>query len=405
MCMRKLIQRALNWGKEYKPLITISISRNAIFHNINEFKKLNQEKSIIPVLKSNAYGHGLELVSELLDNFSFPFFAVDTYYEALLLRRAGIKTKILIIGYSYSDTILNDNLKNVSYSITSLDALMDLIKDQTKNGQKNTRLGNLHLKIDTGMKRQGFNLDEIDETIKILKKYNIVPEGIFTHFADADSENPEFTLKQIENWNNLVDLFKSEFFGTNEIKFFHASASAGSVYSKNIKGNITRLGLGLYGISPSNSIDNTLDLKPALEMRTVITAIKNIKKGEKVGYNGTFTAEHNMTIATLPIGYNEGLDRRLSNNGFVKIKNNFAPIIGRVSMNISSIDISRLNSNSINDQKNEIDTIPSINEPVIIFSSKKSDKNSIQNVAKLCGTIPYEILTGIPAHLRRTLVD
>lgn len=378
-----VIQRVLNWGYDYKPLVSISISKSAILSNLEEFYKLTKDKKTSPVLKSNAYGHGLAIIAKILDPLNLPFLAADAYFEAITLRKEGIKTPILIIGYSYADTAIKNNLKNISFSVSSLDFLKEISGKAINNI-------NIHLKIDTGMSRQGIMKSEFETATEIINKNkNINLEGIFTHLSDADSPQKEFTEKQIERWNETTDYFKSKF---KNIKYFHIGGTSGHIYSKNVYANTLRLGLGLYGIPPSSEIEKELNLKPVLEMKTVISGIKRIKAGDKVGYNGTFTAKKDMLIANLPVGYHEGVDRRLSNLGVVKIKEKFAPIIGKVSMNITTIDISDLSGVIANDE-------------VVVISSNQKDKNSVENIAKICGTIPYEILVHISPNLRRNIIN
>lgn len=360
-----------------QPLVTISISRSALLGNLGEFIKATQPRQIAPVLKSNAYGHGLSLIANELKKEKVPFFVIDSYFEAKALRNEKITSPLLIIGYSSTDSIIKNNLKNIIFTITSLDSLKEL-------SAKILKPTHIHLKIDTGMHRQGILPEEKEVATNIIKaNAKIIIDGICSHLSDADNKNQSFTKKQIILWNDLVKYFKKEF---PLLKYWHISASAGHIY-QDADSNITRLGIGLYGLT---NIEY-LNLKPVLEMRTIITGIKKIKKGETVGYNNTYKAEDDMVIATIPVGYNEGLDRRLSNKGFVKIDEQDCPILGRVSMNITIIDISKLNNIKIGDE-------------VIVISSIKNDLNSIENIARICDTISYEIAVHIPQHLKRIII-
>lgn len=369
----------------YEPLIKIEISAQNILHNYNQFRKLNNRMAISPVLKSNAYGHGIDLIASILDKENPPFFSLDAYFEAIALRNAGVKSPILVIGYTFVDTIINCHLKDVAFTITSLEMLKEL-------DSKIKKVVKIHLKIDTGMARQGISYldkDKIKEAIDILEKNkNIVLEGIMSHLSDADNDlDNQNTLKQIEYWNDCILNFKNRF---PNIKFIHLSATSGHLYIDKISplNNVSRLGLGLYGIPTSKNLSQKVSLRPALKVKTVISGIKKIQKGNLVGYNGTFLAKEDMTIATIPMGYNEGIDRRLSNKGFVRIGDVFCPIIGRVSMNITTIDISGLVGKKLNDE-------------VIVISNDASHKNSIENIAKDCQTIPYEILVHLSPLIKR----
>lgn len=366
----------------YSPLITINLSKSALLHNLNEFKKLAPQGQVAPVLKSNAYGHGLVLIAEVLDKEKCPFLVVDSFYEAHLLKKRKIRTGILVLGYTPTTTILNNRFRNISFTITSLEALKELDEVSTKE-KSDTRI---HLKIDTGMHRQGILVEEVDTAFEILEKNpHIILEGMCSHFSDSDGENDVFTQKQIGVWNEIVKKARSKF---SSLTYFHISNTSGHLFSKDIDANVSRLGLGLYGLAkiPNHTF------KPVLEMKTILTSVKKIPAGETVGYNNTFTASKDMTIATLPVGYYEGLDRKLSNKGFVKVKGVYCPIVGRVSMNISTIDVTEVPN-------------PKIGDEVQIISPNSQDKNSILGISSIAETIPYEEVVKIPEKLRRVWVE
>jgi alanine racemase len=391
---------------ENNPLIVITISRQALLHNMAEFRRLAPDGRIAPVLKSNAYGHGLVITARALEkaddaspaNIRIPFFVIDSYFEARVLRRAGIRTPLLIIGYTPSETIIANRLKNVRFTVGSLETLRKLALAMRTDA---TTI--IHLKIDTGMRRQGILPREINEALTIIAEINstgrkVVLEGCTTHFSDADNTDTTFTDQQIAEWNAAVEKVKSKF---PSLTYWHASNTAGHGHPA-ILANVSRLGIGLYGIADGlgQHIEKNLHLKPVLEMTTIISGVKHIKKGESVGYSRTYIAPRDMTIATIPVGYFEGVDRRLSNKGFIKIRNAgknedfFAPIIGRVSMNITIIDITEIMRH-----------VPQLGEgyPVTVISAAPEDKNSLASIARLCNTIPYEIVVHIPAHLKRIL--
>ncbi len=374
--VRKIKHRFLV-TQHHDPLITIEISRHALLYNLNQFRNRMPHVSIAPVLKSNAYGHGLLQVAHILEKEHVPFFVVDSYFEVRTLRDGDVHTPLLVIGYTSIDSIIHNDYKNVRFTITSLDALREL-------GERARNRTLIHLKIDTGMNRQGLQTQELEEAYKILSQnHHIHLEGICSHFADADSKETSFTEQQIQTWNTLVRTFREKY---PEIVYWHISNSSGHAYP-HAEANVTRLGIGLYGISDIPH----LVLKPVLRMTTIISSTKEIQKGDRVGYNGTFIAEKNMKIATIPVGYYEGIDRKLSNKGFVKIGSVFCPIIGKVSMNITTIDISQCSHIQRGDE-------------VIVISDIQEDKNSIISRARDCEVIPYEIAVHIPHHLKRVVV-
>jgi len=390
--MKKLLTWLSKSRHPYEPLILVELSQNHLINNLAEFHTLAPQNSIAPVLKSNAYGHGLIEIASILErhirskqnNFPIPFFIVDSYFEALALRSAGIKTPLLIIGYTRPETILGSTLKNVSFSVTSIETLQSIIEvDHSLI---------IQLKIDTGMKRQGILPEEILRAIELLgKTKNITLEGICSHLCDADSVDAEFTTTQINAWNEIVGKFKSIF---PSIQYIHLSATDGHLFQKNINSTVTRLGIGLYGITNNEPLVSTLNLQPVMEIRTIITGVKEVRKGETIGYGNTFTAYKDIKVATIPVGYFEGLDRRLSNKGFVLVgpKRIACPIVGRVSMNITTIDVTAIED-------------AWINSDVVVISNKTEDPNSIVNIVKASqGTIPYEMVVKIPAHLKRVVV-
>ncbi|MFA6295097.1 MAG: alanine racemase [Candidatus Paceibacterota bacterium] len=374
----------------YEPLITVEISKSRLIHNLNEFKKIAPCGVIAPVLKSNAYGHGLLEIASILEKYSvheklktIPFFIVDSYFEAVVMRSHGIKTHLLIIGYTRSETIQDSKLHNVSYTISSLEQLQ-----QIKEIKKPI---SIHLKIDTGMHRQGLLEEEIKEAIDIIShNTSLVLKGLCSHLCDSDNHDFSFTEGQIHIWNRIAEYFKKEF---TTLEYLHLSATDGHRFTHDIDANISRLGIGLYGLTTGNAFTPNLDLRPVMEVKTIITGVKKLQISKTVGYNNTFKAEHEMTIATIPVGYFEGIDRRLSNIGIIEVGQDKTPcpIIGRVSMNITSIDIS-----------NVIDV--KIGTPVVVISNNPLHKNSIQSMASLAKTISYEIAVHIPAHLKRVIV-
>ena len=392
----------------YEPLIAVEISRSRLIHNLNEFRKLAPNGCIAPVLKSNAYGHGLIEVAEILETESgcvtSLFFIVDSYFEAIALRAKHIHTPILIIGYTRPETIAIAKLKHISFTVTNMETLRALAKkaeiENTHGGMIGIQLPIvgarwphiIHLKIDTGMRRQGIMPEEINETIEIIQgSQSIILEGICSHLSDANNEDEAFTDSQIILWNKIVRQFRSKF---PHLKYWHLSNTDGHRFKGEIEANVSRLGIGLYGLIDGKSFTPPLDLKPVMEMKTIITGIKKLQIGETVGYGNTFTAQKNMTIATVPVGYFEGIDCRLSNSGIILIgpENIPCPIIGRVSMNITTIDIS--NVIGVN-----------VGTAVTIISNDPDQPNSIEKIAEKCNTITYDIAVKIPAQLKRAVID
>ncbi len=372
--------------EKHNPLITVSLSRDNLLHNLATYQKAYPHLSFAPVLKSNAYGHGLTVIAELLDKEKIAFFMVDSFYEARTLRRAGVKSRIAIIGYMQPEEIALSMLPKVDYAIVDIEQLRDLAKIAKKKIR-------LHLKIDTGMHRQGLLPQDLTTAIKLIRsnpKLEVV--GVGSHFADADNPDSDlFSRKQMSVWKEaLKDLLAA--FPT--IKYRHIAATKGMVFSKEAETNVGRLGIGLYGFDtaphPSHSAAENRDLKPVMEMRSLISSLRVLPNGESVGYNATYTTSKPTTIATVPVGYFEGVDRALSSKGVMQVRGQACPLTGRVSMNMSSIDVS---------------AVPDVQrgDSVTVISRNSTELNSVEQMANVAGTSPYVILVHIPQHLKRVV--
>lgn len=365
---------------QYIPSIAVTVLRGNLLHNVQMYQTQYPQLLLAPVLKSNAYGHGLVPVAEILNNTDVAFIVLDSLYEAQLVRVAGVQKKILVIGYTLPKNIVSCKFKNIAFTITSLNQLEELATIA------HTPI-HVHLKVDTGMHRQGVLLHEVETCLShIQKNRHLILDGICSHFADADGDTDEFTRKQIISWERVVEQCRKSF---PTIAYIHISASAGARLSGQITANVLRLGLGLYGIDPSPT-GQKLPLKPALRMTSIISSVKHIDVGDSVGYNASYTAAEPKIIATVPVGYFEGVDRRLSNCGYMYVRGVACPIIGRVSMNITSIDVTGV----LGVHEGDI---------VTVISDVTDEKNSIASAASIAGTIPWELLVHIPQHLQRVI--
>lgn len=406
--MKEILTKISKSRFPYEPLITVKLKKQALFHNLDEFGKLAPNNNIAPVLKSNAYGHGLFEIADMVEQYrnstktgskaNVPFIVVDSYFEAVALRSHGIKSPILIIGYTPIQTIITSTLKGVSFTVVNIQILRELSKinkpsffHRLFSGEilSNRFPKKIHLKLDTGMKRQGILCDELEKAIALIKNTQFLKvEGICSHLCDADNTDESFTSKQISIWNSAISKITKEI---PDIKYKHLSNTDGHMFTSKIDANVSRLGIGLYGIPDGKS--SSANLKPVLEMETVLSGIKTIHKGDTVGYSNTFRADREMIIGTIPVGYYEGLDRRLSNKGKVAVgeQHTICNILGRVSMNITIIDVTHA-------------TNPGIGTKVQVISSNQKDPNSFFNMAKVCGTITYENAIKIPPNLKRIVI-
>lgn len=347
--------------KEYKTLNLIQVNKTALLNNYAFFQNQNPQAKVCPVLKSNAYGHGLKLIGKFVDDKIRPeFICVDSLYEAYELEKTKIVTPILILGYTFPDNFTH---KKLNFRLPVFDVETLKILNEYQPGIK------VHIKVDTGMNRLGIKENQVASFIATLGQYSkIEVEGIYSHLADADNEDEAFSQKQIETFKRVIKQFEA---AGLEFKYKHICATAGALKFKDPEFNLIRLGFGFYQVP-----------NPALKLISHIVDIKELQKGETVSYNCTFKAKQKMKIAVLPLGYYDGLDRRLSNKGFVKVHQTVCPIVGRVCMNITVIDITDLKT-------------PQIGEEVEI---------DIIEQAKLINKSPYEALVNLSETTRRILV-
>ena len=369
-----------SFKRQYSPLNRIEIAKSALLSNYKYLSSLSHVK-VSPVLKSNAYGHGLPLVAKILDNAGAPFFSVDSLYEAYELLKVGIKTHILIMGYTNPE---NFKVKSLPFSFAVYDkaTLEVLYKYQPQAG--------IHLFVDTGMHREGIRIDELPEFLHYASQFkNLKIEGLMSHFGASDKYDDALTQQQVENFVVAQKLLKKYGFKPQWIHQGNSSALMHCGKYKKYIGNVVRAGLVTYGIDPEGK---DISLKPALRVITTLNQIKSLRKGESVGYDFTYKAKKDMTIGILPYGYYDGLDRRLSNKGYVTIDGVVCPLIGRVSMNISAVDISTVPN-------------PAVGHEVIVYSDNKQDSNSLYNAARKAGTIPYVLLVHLASSTKRIVVQ
>lgn len=385
MSIRKKIGSILkNFEKKYETYNRIVVSQSAILHNIHIFEELSGNQ-VIPVLKGNAYGHGIQLVAKALKGKKLPYIAVDGYFEALKIREVT-NQPILIMG-----AILPQNYKNLTYDkftfvVDNAAAIHALGK--TKKNVK------VHLECNTGMNRYGAEPKDIELLAKLIQTYpSLKLEGVMSHLADSDGVDPRTVNQAVEIFDVCVEKVRNT--GASP-SFIHVAQTAGSLKAHSKYANAVRIGIGTYGInpfSPKHPLHEKLqkNLKPALRLESKISKVIELEKGDKVSYNYTFTAPKKMKIGILPMGYYEGVNRSLSNVGLVKIGDSYAPIVGRVCMNHTMVSLE------------DIDT--TVGAPVVIYSSSPHDKNSIDAIAAMYNLFNYNMLTALSSDVRRTLID
>lgn len=400
--------KALFGSKSY-PLNKIYLSKERLLANFDYLSKLVPGVEVAPVLKSNAYGHGIEQIGQLLASqgqaLSIPFICVDSLYEAYQLQKIGVKSDILIMGYIDPRSLQGKKLP-FSYAVFDMNQLRGIAQHQP--GAK------VHLFFDTGMHREGFDIRDANQLLHSLGGITQVKiEGVMSHLAVADDPDDVITKLQMNNFKAAKLLVKQMGY---QPKWFHLGGSYALLNELTEQCNVIRSGIALYGF-PTASVLKSSKLQPVLKMTSRIASWKYIKKGEYVGYNKGFRAWADMILAILPIGYNDGVDKRLSNKGEVFCKpvglDDFGEkrskvydklphkvsckIVGQISMNITTIDLTEA-------QKMLGSKLPAIGDEVEVISDDSLLPNSIEQIAERCGTIPHEILIHLHPSTRREVV-
>lgn len=361
------------------------VDLDAIAQNILTVKKwIGKDTNIMAVVKANAYGHGAIPVAATCLAHGVDSFAVSILAEGLELRQSGFQQPILIMGYTppEGNQLLIEN--QLSQSIFSLEQAIALSQKAEQLGVKVA----VHLKIDTGMGRVGFFAHQFTEILAVCQLPGLIVEGIFTHFAAADTTDSTYTKKQLSIFNQLINQLASEGIKPRHI---HAANSAGIIQYPETHFNLVRAGLMLYGMYPSAEVKNQqlLQLKPAMTFKAKIAFIKNVKKGTSIGYGCTFTTERDGVIATLPLGYADGYSRHLSNCGKVLVNGKIAPVVGRVCMDQIMIDVTHLPEVKVGDE-------------VILFGhDSKGTALPVEKIAQLAQTINYEIVCQVSYRVPR----
>lgn len=362
------------------------IDVDAIRNNFRAIKERVGDVKVCCTIKANGYGHGAVTLSKIYEEEGANFFAVSNIEEALQLRNAGTKLPIIILGYTDTDCVELLNKYDLSQCVFSLDYAEKISQKAVRNGVKIK----VHFKIDTGMGRIGFSAQDKETILKATKLDGFIREGIFTHFASADegAGGKEYTFGQYEKLRSVIEYLKGEGI---EFSIHHCANSAGICEYRELHLDMVRAGIVLYGVQASADVVNKLDLKPAMSFKTVVSHVKVLKKGESVSYGRTFTAKKDMVVATIPVGYADGLFRANSRRGMlVEIEGCPAPIIGRICMDQCMIDVTDVKG-------------VKVGSIVSIYGDK--GYNCVDTVAKNNDTIDYEVFCAVGARVPRFYVE
>ena len=359
----------------------LEINLNAILHNINVHKSLlKPETKMCAMVKAYSYGLGGYEIAEFLQHHHIDYLGVAYADEGVDLRKNGITTPILVMNPEQGsyDVIIDYNLEPEIYSLRVLELFANQL--QLKGIQQKYPI---HIKVETGMHRLGFKEHEIDELVENLKKYNVKVASIFSHLSSADvPEEDDYTMEQIHTFQRVSSKI-SEALGYQPIR--HILNTAGITYYSDYQFEMVRIGIGMVGISANPKVKK--QLQSAVTFKTVISQISEVKQGDSIGYNRKYKAEKDTRIATIPVGYADGIPRLIGNKkGFVGIHNQKVSIVGNICMDMLMVDLQNIKAKE--------------GDEVIIFNGNPT----LEEFSGYCQTIPYEVLTSISRRVKRIYI-
>ena len=362
------------------------IDLDAIAYNMEQMKKrLGGDTQLIAVVKTDGYGHGAIPIAQMFEDTEYVWgYATASLDEAMVLRDAGIQKPILVLGCVFPDQYED----MVRYEIRAAVYTFEMAKGMSEAAERHGGNAILHIKLDTGMGRIGFPVSEesVECIERISKLEHVVLEGMFTHFAKADETDKTYTKMQHEQfvWMQRALLEKAI-----EIPYLDCDNSAGIIDFPDLKHDLARAGISLYGMYPSDEVNQqAIDLKPALELISHISFVKEVEAGTSISYGGTFVAPKKMRVATIPVGYGDGYPRSLSNKADVLIRGKRARILGRVCMDQFMVDVTDIPKASFMDQ-------------VILVGVDGEEHISVEELSELSGRFPYEFVCCLSKRIPR----
>ncbi|PIQ68103.1 MAG: alanine racemase [Candidatus Taylorbacteria bacterium CG11_big_fil_rev_8_21_14_0_20_46_11] len=366
----------------------IEIDRKAIRHNFDVFKGLISEKTkLMAVVKSNAYGSDLIQFGTEMEKLGADFLGVDSITEARALRREGVVLPILVLGYTMPELFAEAAEDNISLAVSTFETLDAVYKAKLSKPLK------IHIKVDTGMHRQGFLAGDLSRILAKLNAkrstLNASVEGLFTHFASA--KNPAFP-KDTKNQISEFKIWIREFKKAGLTPIIHASATAGTMLFPEAHFDMVRIGIGLYGLWPAKEVREYLrghiSLMPVLTWKGIVTEVKSLPRGSRIGYDLTETLSIDSRVAVVPIGYWHGYPRALSSIGRVVVRGKECRVLGRVSMDMISIDVTAVKGVQVEDD-------------VVIIGHESAKTASAEGISDILDASWYEVVTRINPLIKR----
>jgi alanine racemase len=367
----------------FPALTSAVIDLSAVTHNVAQLRKaIAPACAVLAVVKADAYGHGAAPIARHLEGLGIARFGVATVQEGRALRDAGIRTSILVMG-----AVLPDQLPAVVASrLTPTVHDSTLVPFLAKALPPAQAPLAVHLKVDTGMGRLGLDPTAVVPLIRSEPfQSRFTAEGLMTHLADADNPDPAFTNDQLAVFRTLQrDLHAAGI----TVPLVHAANSAGILHHPTSHGTMVRPGLMLYGYAMRGDSCLSPDLQPALSLATQIVQIRTVTPGTSVGYNRAFVAARTTRIAVLPVGYADGYGRKLSDKAYVLLHGRRAPVIGRISMDMTTVDVTDIPETTVGDE-------------AVVLGVQGRERITAADLARWLDTIPYEILCGIGRRVPR----
>jgi alanine racemase len=363
----------------------VEVDLNAIKENYQKIKEHVGRCKIMPILKANAYGHGLLRIAQLFEKLNADYLGVAVVEEGILLREKGINIPILVLGGVWGNQVPLFLKHNLTITASSIDKLNQI--DDTAGGMKVK--AKVHLKIDTGMERIGVHYYSSEKFLDAAYKYkNIKVEGIYSHFANSDATDLSYARLQLERFEEVLSFFEKQ---SIETPLRHFSNSGAILQLPEANFDMVRPGIILFGVYPTKEVSKTVEIKPALTWKSLIVFFKVIKPNHPVGYDSTFTTDHNIRAVTVPVGYGDGYLRSMSHKVEVLIRGKRYPVIGTISMDQIVANIE--NESAYN------------GDEVILLGNDGKNSITCEELADWAGTNPYEILTNINTRVPRVYKD
>ncbi len=361
------------------------VDLNILKKNFNKIKERVYPSKIMPILKANAYGHGLVRIAQLMQELNADYIGVAVLEEGILLREIGITMPILVLGGVWGNQIpifLKHDLTITASSIEKLNQIDSFASNMNMKAK-------VHLKIDTGMERIGVHYYNAKKFLDAaLKTKNVIIEGIYSHFANSEKKDLSYTFLQLKRFTEVIDYADKIFL---EKPLYHISNSGAILQLPEANFDMVRPGILLYGVYPSTEVKKTIEVEPALTWKSIVVYFKVIKPNHPVSYGSTWQSDHNIRAVTVPVGYGDGYMRSMSNKAEVIIRGKRYPVIGMISMDQIVVNI-------------ESDSAYNGDE-VMLIGSDGNTKITVEELAEWAGTIPYEILTNINTRVPRVYIE